>query len=64
MGAIITFPGRRAVREAPRAMRRCASVIILPVIRVERGRDTSTAMPAPRTKPQSCRKRPGPATRT
>jgi hypothetical protein len=64
MGAIITFPGlRRTVRETPRAMRRCASVVILPVIRIERDSDAPAAMPAPPSKSRS-RKRRGPATRT
>jgi hypothetical protein len=64
MGAIITFPGlRRGVRESPRAMRRRASVIILPVIRIERAGDTPAAIPATPSKSRS-RKRRGPATRT
>jgi hypothetical protein len=64
MGAVITFPGlRRAVRQPPQATRCCASVIILPVVRIERDSGTSAALPALRSK-SSCRKRRGPATRT
>jgi len=66
MGAVITFPElRRVVRQSPQAMRRGASVIILPVIRIERDSDPAVRPArAPRSKSRSYRKRREPVTRT
>ena len=59
MGAVITFPeGRRTLREAPKyGARTSASVIILPVIRIEREHEAPPQ--AGTTKSPSGRKRRG-----